>query len=247
MKVTKGLWIGALGLALVLGFFFIGSLNESLKVKTAGLPATTRPVVVIDAGHGGADGGAVCNGISEKDINLKIAQKTRDLCQLFGFSVVMTRDGDVSIHDSDAAGVRSQKISDLHNRLKIMTDTPGALVISIHLNKFPQSYVHGPQVFYSPKTADSKELAQRMQLNLEQYLETDRQRTIKKADSGLFLLYNNDVNPAVLVECGFISNPEEAEKLQKEEYQDKIAMSICYTLMKYNSRGDESTHGDNQG
>lgn len=247
MKLTKGFWIGVLGAGLLLTAVFVSSLNKNLQVRATALPATTRPVVILDAGHGGPDGGASCNRILEKEINLKIAQKTRDLCQLFGFTVVMTRDADVSIHDPNTSSVRSQKVSDLRNRLNMMVETPGALVVSIHLNKFPQSYVHGPQVFYAPKTPHSKELAQMVQDNLELHLQTDRQRVIKKADSGLFLLYNNEVNPAILVECGFISNPDEAEKLKSEAYQDKIAMSICYTLMKFNSRGDDITNGSDQG
>lgn len=244
MKLTKRFWIGICGAALVVAALLLGSLNKTLETAATALPgATSKPVVIIDAGHGGMDGGAAAGGIIEKEINLEIALKTRDLCQLFGFTVIMTRDTDISIHDPEESGVRSQKTSDLYNRLDIMTETPGAVVVSIHLNKFPQSYVHGPQVFYSPCTEASKDLAQLAQDNLELHLAVDKEREIKKADSSLFLLYNNDVNPAILVECGFISNPAEAEKLKDEEYQNKIAMSICYTLMKYNSGGDEENSG----
>lgn len=245
MKVKKGVWIAALGALVLVCAVLLGNLNKTLKVKTVGLPATTKPLVILDAGHGGMDGGAVGNGITEKEINLKIAQKTRDLCQLFGFEVIMTRDSDISIHDSDKTTVRSQKNSDLKNRLAIMTEPPGAVVVSIHLNKFPQSYVHGAQVFYAPKAADSDVLAEMMQLNFREKLQPGNERKIKKADSALFLLYNNTINPAILVECGFLSNPDEAALLKKEEYQDQIAMTICYTLMKYNGRGDETTYGNN--
>ena len=230
----------AIGAILLVGSVLLGRLNQKLEVQTVGLPATTKPLVILDPGHGGMDGGAVGNGITEKEINLAIGKQAKVFCQLFGFEVIMTRDADQSIHDQDKTTIRSQKNSDLKNRLNIMTQTPGAVVVSIHLNKFTQSAVHGAQVFYAPKTADSQQLAEMMQQNLRQYLQPENERKIKKADSSLFLLYNNAVNPAVLVECGFLSNPDEAAQLKEEGYQNKIGMLICYTLMKFNSRGEGS-------
>ena len=234
------IWPAFLVLLAAAAVFFSAGLDQALQARTVSLPATTKPVVVLDPGHGGMDGGAECGGVIEKHINLTIARKTAALCRLFGFEVIMTRDSDVSIHDSDKTTVRSQKRSDLHNRLAIMTETPGSVVVSIHLNKFPESYVHGAQVFYAPKTEESKILAETMRGNIQEVLQPDNEREIKRADSSLFLLYNNTVNPAVLLECGFISNPDESLMLRDDEYQDKIALMICYTLIEFQNGGEPS-------
>ena len=178
------------------------TLDRALESRAVELPTTTRPVVILDPGHGGVDGGAESNGITEKEINLAIAHKVREFCTLFGFEVRMTRQEDVSIHDADKTTIRAQKNSDLKNRLKIMTEDANAVVVSIHLNKFPQSRVKGAQVFYSPKSQGSDLLAQTVQDSFRTLLQPENTRQIKKADSSLFLLYNNTVNPAVLVECG---------------------------------------------
>ncbi len=216
-------------------------LDRTLESRVVELPTTTRPVVILDAGHGGVDGGAEANGITEKNVNLAIACKVQELCKLFGFEVRMTRKEDISIHDEDKSTIRAQKNSDLKNRLKIMTEDAGAVVVSIHLNKFPQSRVKGAQVFYAPRSQRSDVLAQTVQDNFRTLLQPENTRQIKKADSSLFLLYNNTVNPAVLVECGFISNPEEAALLKTEDYQDKVAFAICCSLLQFydGSFGDE--------
>lgn len=220
------------------------ALDRTLEARVVELPTSTRPVVVLDPGHGGIDGGAQANGITEKDVNLSIAKKVRDLCVLFGFEVRMTRQEDVSIHDPDKTTIRAQKNSDLKNRLEIMTSDPGAAVVSIHLNKFPQSRVRGAQVFYAPKSQGSELLAQTVQDNFKNLLQPDNTRQIKRADSSLFLLYNNTVTPAVLVECGFLSNPDEAALLASEDYQDRVAFAICWSLLQfYNGGGGDAPAG----
>lgn len=221
------------------------ALDRTLETRVVELPTSTRPVVVLDPGHGGVDGGASAGGIVEKNVNLSIAKKVRELCLLFGFEVRMTRQEDVSIHDADKTTVRAQKNSDLNNRLKIMTQDPGAVVVSIHLNKFPQSRVKGAQVFYAGKSQGSELLAQTIQDNFKSLLQPDNDRQIKKADSSLFLLYNNTVTPAVLVECGFISNPDEAALLASEDYQDQVAFAICWSLLQFynGSFGEETPVG----
>lgn len=223
----------------------IRALDRTLESRVVELPTSTRPVVVLDPGHGGIDGGATANGVTEKDINLTIAKKVREFCTLFGFEVHMTRQEDISIHDQDKTTIRAQKNSDLNNRLKLMTQDPGAVVVSIHLNKYPQSRVKGAQVFYAPKSQGSELLAQTVQDNLRNLLQPDNARQIKKADSSLFLLYNNTVNPAVLVECGFISNPDEAALLSSEDYQDQVAFAICWSLLQFysGSLGEEAPAG----
>lgn len=234
---------GMMALAAVV--FTFQALDRTLESRVVELPTSTRPVVVLDPGHGGVDGGAEANGIVEKNVNLSIAKKVRELCILFGFEVRMTRMEDVSIHDEDKTTIRAQKNSDLKNRLEIMTAEPGAVVVSIHLNKFPQSRVKGAQVFYAPKSQGSELLAQTVQDSFRTLLQPDNTRQIKKADSSLFLLYNNTVTPAVLVECGFLSNPEEAALLASEDYQDQVAFAICYSLLQFydGSLGEESPDG----
>ena len=141
--------------------------------------------------------------------------------------------------------IRAQKNSDLKNRLAMMTADPTSVAVSIHLNKFPQSRVKGAQVFYAPRSQRSELLAQTIQDNFRGLLQPDNTRQIKKADNSLFLLYNNTVTPAVLVECGFLSNPEEAALLASEDYQDKVAFAICWSLLQFydGSLGDEYPDG----
>lgn len=218
-------------------------LNQRMETQTVSVTMSNKPMVILDPGHGGFDGGAQGGGINEKEINLAIAQNERLLCELFGFNVVMTRDSDISIHDEGSGSIREKKRSDLHKRLGIMTGSPSGVSVSIHLNKFPQSYVHGAQVFYSPKSKDSDTLAQTIQDSFRLLLQPDNDRVIKKADKDLFILYNNDVTPAVIVECGFISNAEEAQKLADKSYQQQVAMTICYSLMKFQNREESEVTG----
>ena len=234
---------GAAALAAVV--FALGALDRALENRVVELPTSTRPVVILDPGHGGVDGGAQGNGIVEKEVNLAIAKKVREFCVLFGFEVQMTRQEDISIHDEGKETIRAQKNSDLKNRLAMMTADPTSVAVSIHLNKFPQSRVKGAQVFYAPRSQGSELLAQTIQDNFRGLLQPDNTRQIKKADSSLFLLYNNTVTPAVLVECGFLSNPEEAALLASEDYQDKVAFAICCSLLQFydGSLGDEYPDG----
>ena len=161
------------------GLIGLRQLDDTLMTGVMRTTAANRPVVVLDPGHGGEDGGAQANGVNEKEINLILARKERLLCQLFGFQVVMTRDDDRSIHDQQAKTIREQKTSDLHNRLAIMTSDPGSIAVSIHLNKFPESYVHGAQVFYAPGSPGSDILAETIQQGFCQYLQPDNTRQIK--------------------------------------------------------------------
>lgn len=194
---------------------------------------SSRPVVVIDPGHGGADGGAVgVGGVSEKDINLTISHKLRSLFELGGFEVIMTRESDVSIHDEGITTLRKQKTSDLHNRLELAQGRPGALFISIHQNKFTVGKYWGAQVFYGPLNPGSRELAQQIQSGIKDGLQQDNTREIKQGDKNLFLIYNLEC-PAVLVECGFLSNAAESAKLQEPDYQDALAFCIYKATVEY--------------
>ncbi len=182
--------------------------------------------VVLDPGHGGMDGGATGGGGSvEKDVNLAVALNLRDMLRMAGYQVVMTREEDISIHDPSANTVREKKVSDIHNRLKILEQHPDSLFVSIHQNKFPQSQYSGSQVFYSVNHPFSETLAQSIQQQLITQLQPDNNRVVKPMAKGTYLL-EHAKTPAVVVECGFLSNWEEEAKLVTPEYQSKLAFAI---------------------
>lgn len=216
--------------------FALGLSNQGKSNTVAAVVNTGVKTVIVDAGHGGVDGGAVgVNGEVEKDINLAIAQKLQSLLKDAGYTVIMTRETDVSIHDEDANTIRKQKRSDLNNRLKIINEHPQAIFVSIHQNTINQSYVHGGQMFYSPNNACSKLLAQSIQDSFRENVQTDNTKTIKEAGKNLFILYNATI-PSVLCECGFLSNSEEARNLSQEDYQQEIAKAIFKGIEKYLGR-----------
>lgn len=194
---------------------------------------STKPIIIIDAGHGGIDGGAVgITGSIEKDINLEIALKLRNKFRLLGYKVVMTRDTDISIHDADAATVRQKKASDLKNRLELTKLYPDSILISIHQNIYNSPSVRGAQVFYSPNNESSKILAEYLQTALNSQMKAGKPRSVKAAGDKLYLFYNAQ-NTAVLVECGFISNAEEEKLLCSDSYQEMLSNTICKTVLTY--------------
>lgn len=203
------------------------------ETKTVMLGSSIRPKIIIDAGHGGMDGGAVgYDEIVEKNINLSIAMKLKDLLVLSGFDVVMVREQDEAIFDKGVEGVKNQKTSDMYNRLKIIKDNPDAIFVSIHQNKFPESKYSGAQMFYSPNSPHSETLAQIMQTRFKTMLQPENNREIKRADSDLFLLYQATI-PAMIIECGFLSNPEEALKLSSDQYQNDMTYTILTGLLEF--------------
>ncbi|MCH5298264.1 MAG: N-acetylmuramoyl-L-alanine amidase [Ruminococcus sp.] len=187
--------------------------------------------VVIDAGHGGEDGGAVANDITEKDINLSIANKLADVFKTAGYKVVMTRSEDEMVN-AEGETLRNRKVSDMHNRLDIFNENESNVVISIHQNKFTQEQYHGTQIFYSANNEKSLSLATAIRDDVRLLIQPDNTRECKPAGTEIFLLNNTNV-PAVIVECGFISNYEESRKLNTEEYQDKIVFAIFAGFMDY--------------
>ena len=193
-----------------------------------------QPIVIIDAGHGGFDGGAVSDdGTVEKDINLSIALYLQEYLSIFNIKTIMIRETDCSVEDNGLNTIRQKKTSDLHNRMKIMEETDNAIFVSIHQNKFPDGKYSGTQVFYSPKTKDeSQVLAQIIQDYIVNTLQKDNKRQIKECGTSVFLMYNA-VKPAVLVECGFLSNYEETQRLKSSEYQKKIAFCIAMGIQNY--------------
>lgn len=192
--------------------------------------------VIVDPGHGGVDGGAVgAGGEIEKNINLSISLMLKELLEKNGYTVIMTRDTDISIHNEDAKTIRKQKNSDLHNRLNIINSNQNALFVSVHQNIINDSSVKGAQMFYSPNNACSKLLAQSLQDSFKTNLQPENKKTVKEAGKNLFLLYNAKV-PAVLAECGFLSNPGEAKNLTDSNYQRQVAETIYKGIENYFGR-----------
>ncbi len=188
--------------------------------------------VIIDAGHGGVDGGAVgVSGTYEKEINLDIALRLHDLMEFLGYNVIMTRRTDISIHDETATTIRQMKASDLKNRLKITTENPDAIYISIHQNKFSDPSQDGMCFYYSSNNDKSKLYADILHENLLKYFQPDNRRKVKAAESNLYILYNSLI-PTVLVECGFVSNENEEKLLKSENYQRQISQLIAISVMQ---------------
>lgn len=192
-----------------------------------------QETIIIDAGHGGFDGGAVAlDGTVEKDINLLISHKLKDMLQLQGFNVIMTRYDDSATDNTEDQNISSRKTSDLRNRLRLMNSSPDAIFVSIHLNKFNFASANGLQVFYSPNTAHSKNLAELIQTSVKTMLQPTNDRVVKKGTKSTYLLYNARI-PAVIVECGFLSNTEELIMLKDDTYQSKLAFCIFCGITDY--------------
>lgn len=192
-------------------------------------------MLVIDAGHGGEDSGAVANSVLEKDINLEIALKLRDMLKASGIEVKMIRESDVSIYDTASGTIRERKVSDLKNRVKIVNNNKKNILVSIHQNKFEQSKYSGAQMFYSANNDKSQILAENIRKSITGLIQPENKRELKKGGSDIYLL-NKATVPAVIVECGFISNEEEAKNLSNEEYQSKMAFAICCGILEYKNK-----------
>lgn len=192
-----------------------------------------RPVVILDAGHGGEDGGAVgANGIYEKDLNLAIAQALCEMLRANGIEVVMTRNEDILLYDKSSDYQGQKKVQDLATRKKIAEQYESAVFVSIHMNAFPQAQYHGLQVYYSKNHEDSRTLAQALQSLTQSALQPDNHRKIKEADGNIFLLDRLHC-PAILIECGFLSNPEECAALSDVGYRQQLSLLICQSLLEY--------------
>lgn len=201
-------------------------------VVPASAAADERPVIVLDAGHGGLDSGAVGkSGLLEKDVNLSVVRHLREMLELTGFNVVVTRDEDISIYDAGVEGVRNQKLSDMDNRLKIVQSYPDSIFLCIHQNNYTDPQYFGAQMFYNNNNPDNRTLAQIMQ-NRFASLQEGNDREIKLSGEELFLLKSNP-NPSLMIECGFLSNPDEEALLATTEYQQQVAFTIYCGVLEY--------------
>ena len=223
----------AAALALTVGGAYLASSRSERHVMQTAGQSGKRPVVILDAGHGGADGGcSSANGDVEKSINLNILLDLRELLRASGYDVIVTRDTDISIHDDGVEGLANQKRSDMDNRLDIFNSVDGAICISIHQNQFTDPQYSGAQMFYAATNRNSAALAQNLQNQFAALLQPENKREIKLCGTELFLCYYSK-NPTVMAECGFLSNPEEAALLVTEEYQRKVAFTLLSGITAY--------------
>ena len=228
----KKAFYAAAALLLVLSAVTVSILLPPKAVETSVSVSAGKTVWVIDAGHGGEDGGAVAvDGSKESDMNLAIARRLDALLVLLGEETRMTRTEDISIHDGSASTLREKKRSDLENRVELVNSTQGAILVSIHQNSLPSSKrTQGAQVFYGKKEW-SAELANTVQRALNQTVNAGNEKTKKAIDASIFLM-KNVTAPAILIECGFLSNESETALLKSGEYQQKLAVVIASGLLR---------------
>ena len=220
----------ALALALVLGVRG-GSMVQAIAQSRA------ARTLVIDAGHGGFDGGAVgSSGTTEQDINLSIAQRVQALAGFFGVRTALTRADENALDYDSSRSIRENKVADIRAREQIVRETSDPVFVSIHLNKFSDAQYRGAQVFYSPNHAGSKTLAELLQASLADGCDPANTRQAKRAENTIYLM-NQLECPAVIVECGFLSNPAEEQLLNDTGYHKKIAASIVTGYLRYESGG----------
>ena len=200
-------------------------------VPTVSLPVSGK-IIVIDAGHGKPDEGAQSSrGTTEAETNLKIALKLQNLLEQSGSSVVLTRSDENAIYDLDAKTLKEKKISDIHNRVKIGNESSADIFVSIHLNKIPQSQYDGWQTFYKSGNEQGKKLSESIQVSLNESIEKENKRVAKTIDN-VYIVKHVEI-PTTIVECGFLSNPEEEKKLLEDDYQNRLAWGIYNGIINY--------------
>ena len=215
--------------ALVFGIAIMSDKKQT--VPTVSLPVSGK-TIVIDAGHGKPDEGAQSNnGTTEAETNLKIALKLQNLLEQSGSSVILTRSDENAIYDLDTKTLKQKKISDIHNRVKIGNESSADIFVSIHLNKIPQQQYDGWQTFYNAQSEDGQRLAVSIQNNLNEAIQRENNRVAKSIDN-IYIVKHVEI-PISIVECGFLSNPEEEQQLLNDEYQNKLAWGIFNGIIEY--------------
>ena len=212
-------------------FTQIQNVQLEKTVETVSTPVSNK-VVIVDAGHGTPDEGAESNnGTTEAKINLKIALKLQTLLEQSGCTVLLTRSDENAIYDAGSDTIREKKVSDMHNRVKLGNESSADVFVSIHLNKIPQQQYDGWQTFYKKNNEDSKRLATAIQNNLNDAIQKENNRQPAQLNT-VYLMKCVEI-PITIVECGFLSNPEEEQLLQTDEYQDKLAWGIYNGIADY--------------
>lgn len=230
----------ALFIAVAVIFCFAGMLYSEFNTgaEISAEPSSELPTVVIDAGHGGEDGGAsIYGGAPEKELNLRIAEDLHDMLSIMGFKVVMTRTDDTLLYDKNSDYHGHKKSMDLANRLKIARETENALLISIHMNAFPETKYSGLQVYYSKNDPGSQKLAQLVQEINKAVLSPENERKIKQAGSNIYLLDRFE-GISILIECGFLSNDAERDLLNTAEYRQKLSAVFLSAIMEFVSEDE---------
>lgn len=218
--------------ALISLVLIIPMLNYKFPLPSEKVGAISEITIVLDAGHGGEDGGAQGNGLIEKDLNFDITLRVASLLREQGVNVVLTRDTDILLYDTESDYKGKKKAQDLRKRLEITNSCENPILVSIHMNYFAQTQYSGLQVWYSKNDTRSKILANTIQSNVKNTLQPNNNRATKQATSSIFLLHNATC-PAVLIECGFLSNPDEAHALGDANYRQNLANVIFKSIMDY--------------
>ncbi len=220
---------------LLLGGVTVRTYLNSRKYVSAVSLENDANIIVIDAGHGGEDPGAVgVSGVYEKDLNLEIAYEIGALLEERGFAVVYTRTSDRLLYNEDENIKGLRKIYDLKNRCKIAAEYPSAIFLSIHMNSYGDSKYSGLQVYYSKENENSYLLASSVQQSVKDDVQVDNTRVIKSGEK-MYLLENIN-SPAILVECGFLTNPDECQKLSEKEYQKRLSLAIVCGIIEYKEK-----------
>jgi N-acetylmuramoyl-L-alanine amidase len=228
----------ALFTAIACLFSTVGIFSRPDTATVSSYPSA-QITVVIDAGHGGEDGGACTyGGLPEKELNLLIATDLNTMLSAAGIRTVMTRTEDVLLYDRNSDYKGHKKSMDLAARLKIARETENAILISIHMNAFPETRYGGLQVYYSKNSPDSLLLAGAVQDNNRLLLAPDNERRIKAAGSNIYLLDRYD-GTGILIECGFLSNPDDRARLNDAEYRKKLASVIFYSIAQHLSESEK--------
>ncbi len=218
-----------MAVVLLFGAWYLSKEGAILAGNMKSVGVEKQKVVVLDSGHGGSDPGKVgVNKILEKDINLSIAKKLKVYLESEGIKIIMIREEDKGLYEE---GSSNKKAQDMKNRCKLIEESEADLTVSIHQNSYHEEYVKGAQVFYFSHSQDGKELAEYIQEALVKGVDPSNKRMAKGNDS--YYLLKNTKKPTVIVECGFLSNWEEAQLLALDDYQDKLAWNIHLGIMKY--------------
>lgn len=219
-----------ISIVICIAVFFCGCKTQN---TASNIVDGVMPKIVLDAGHGGVDGGAVAaDGTLEKDLNLQITLIAVDLFRLLGYNVVTTRADDRSIHDDGCDTIRQKKVSDINNRLKIINESDVDFAISFHQNMYSQSKYRGTQVFYGRLNSYSELLAKSVQDSVKLMLQPENTRQVKKGEKSIYLLYHSE-KPLILIECGFMSNSDELNLIKTTDYQKKLCFSVLCAAADY--------------
>lgn len=223
-KISPEIWMGILALGCVL---LLSTKGIGKTMQTSG--KVQEKVILVDAGHGGSDPGKIgVNNAKEKDINLAIAKKLKAYLEQNGYQVVMTRETDEGVKGDEGSGSKS---ADMRNRCAMIEKTDPVIAVSVHQNSYTAESVAGPQVFYYTTSQEGKDIARCIQDVMNEELQIERPRDIK--ENNTYYILKRSSAPTVIVECGFLSNQAEAQKLITEEYQTEVAESICKGILKY--------------